>query len=205
VTNFEDGLWERLVEEHNADHVSITAPRTHADRRLLVVGGSLTASIAAVAAAAVGIIGSVTSTPPAYAMTQHADGSVTVTINDVARSVAAVNARFAAMGIDETVVPVESSCTDTGNIGQELWLDPEGSMSQSLTFTPGVPASWKQGGYTGVIAAEQLSNGKVAMTMEAIKPPVPTCFPATAYKLMRIGSTNGVPTFTKQTVTPSGK
>jgi hypothetical protein len=204
MTNFEDGLWERLVEEHDADQVSIAAPHAQVNRRPLVIGGSATA---AVVAAAVGIIGAVTSTPPAYAMTQHADGSVTVTINDVADAVAGVNAKFAAMGIDETVVPVESSCPDTGSLEQELQLYPEGSMSESLTFKPGIPTAWRQGGYTGVIAAEQLPNGKVAMTMEAIKPPLPKCFPSTAYKMVpvQIGTAHGVPTVTMMQVTPSGK
>jgi hypothetical protein len=55
-----------------------------------------------------------------------------------------------------------------------------------------------------VVAAEQLPNGEVAMAMEAIKPPVPTCFPATAYNAVQTGDANGVPTITMQAVTPAG-
>ncbi|MGH2844254.1 MAG: hypothetical protein ACRDKL_11840, partial [Solirubrobacteraceae bacterium] len=68
MTAFEDGLWERLVDEHDADHVSITAPRQRSNRRPLVIGGSLTGLAAATAAAVIGISAASTA-PPAYAMT----------------------------------------------------------------------------------------------------------------------------------------
>jgi hypothetical protein len=203
MTAFEDGLWERLMDDHDADLVSMTAPRARGARRPVVIGGGVT-GLAAVTTAAVLGIGAATNAPPAYAMTQNADGSVTVTINDVADSIGGLNAKFAAMGIEETVVPVESNCPDTGGVEDELQLYPEASMGEALTFKPGAPASWKQYGLTGVIAAEQLPNGQVAMAMEAIKPPVPSCFPTTAYKFVQIGDDNGVPTVTSQAVTPSG-
>lgn len=199
MNEFEDGLWERLVDEHDADRVSLAAPRASShSRRPLIVGGGA-AGLAAAGAAVVLGIGAVTSAPPAYAMTQNADGTVTVTINDLADSVAAVNAKFAAMGINETVVPVTASCPDTGNSEDELLLDPDASANQSLNFTPG----WKPDpGYQGIVAAEQLPDGQVAMSVEAVQPPIPTCFPATAYKMVQSGDDNGTPVYKLEPATP---
>jgi hypothetical protein len=155
--------------------------------------------LAAVTAAAVVGIGAATSAPAAYALTRNADGTVTVTINDVANSVAAVNGKFAAMGMDMTVVPVQPTCPDTGNMDDQLMLAPGRSLSDSLTFTPG----GVQPGYTGVIAAEQLAGGQVAMTEEAVKPPIPRCFPTTAYTTVKIGDKNGTPAYRIKLATSS--
>ena len=198
MTAFEDGLWERLVEAHGADCVSITAPRQRSARRPVIIGGSVTALAAATAAAVVGI-GAVTTAPPAYAMTQNADGSITVTINDLATAIPQLNARFAQMGVDTTIVPVTASCPDTGNINDELELDPHASMSETITL-----GTQNEPGYTGVLAAEQLPSGHVAMAMEEIKPPIPTCFPTTAHQLVPTGeNNNGVPIYKNQAVTPT--
>lgn len=163
--------------------------RKHNNRRSLLVGGGAM-GLAAVAAAAVLIATAATSAPPAYALTQNPDGSVTVTINDVANAVAAVNAKFAAAGINDTVVPVTADCPATGNLADQLMLEPASSPGDSLTVTRNVDP-----GYQGVIAAEQLPDGQVAMTEEAIKPPIPTCFPTTAYTLVKIGEHNGIPVY----------
>ncbi len=201
MTAFEDGLWERLVEQHDADLVSVTAPHARTRRGPLIIGGGLTAVAAATVAAVLGF-GATSGTQPAYAMTQNADGSVTFTINELATAVPELNAKFAAMGIDETVVPVEANCPTSNSLGDMLQTDPQGTMSETLTFKSG--DKWLAPGYTGVVAAEQLSNGEVAMAMEAIKPPIPSCFPTTAYQAVQIGDANGVPTVTMQVVTPAG-
>jgi hypothetical protein len=201
MTCFEDGLWERLVDEHDADLVLVAAPRKQPDRRPVMVGGSLTA-VAGATVAVVLSVGGTTGTPPAYAMTQNADGSVTVSINDLATAVPALNAKFAAMGIDETVVPVEANCPSSNNLGDMLLANSHASMTETFTFSLG--RKNLDPGYDGVIAAEQLPNGEVAMAMEAIKPPLPTCFPATAYNAVQTGDANGVPTITLRAVTTTG-
>lgn len=198
MTAFEDGLWERLVEEHDADCVSITAPRQRNNQRPVIICGSVT-GLAAVTAAAVVGIGAATTAAPAYAMTQNADGSITVTINDLATAIPELNAKLAQMGVDTTIVPVTGNCPDTGNIGDELLLDPRASGSETITL-----GTRNEPGYTGVVAAEQLPGGHVAMAMEEIKPPIPTCFPTTAYQLVPAGETNnGVPIYKSQAVTPT--
>jgi hypothetical protein len=189
MTAFEDGLWARLVDEHGADRVTLACAPKQTRKRPLVVGGSLTA-LAAISAAAVLAINAVTSAPPAYALTKHADGSITVTIHQLATAVRALNARFARMGIDEKVVPVKASCA-TPAAPPMSFVDPHLRANDTLTFTPG--RKGLQPGYAGVLAAQQLPHGHIAMAMEWIKPPVPSCFSTPAYRLMKGGIKMYVP------------
>ena len=197
MTEFEDGLWARLVEEYDADNVAMSPVRTRTSRRPLLVGGGA-ATVAGATVAAVLAISASTGAPPAYAMTQNADGSITVTINDLATAAPELNAKFASMGIQETVVPLEANCP---NVSHFLFADPQATKTESFTFKPG--RKWLDPGFTGVIAAEQLPNGEVAMMMGAIKPPVPSCYSSQAFTTRQIGDANGVPTITAVPVTPS--
>jgi hypothetical protein len=185
MTEFEDGLWQRLVDDHAADVVSLD-PERRGQRRVLVGGGA--AALATVSAAAVVAFAATGGAAPAYAMTQNADGSYTFTINDLATAVPELNAKFKQLGIDETVVPATASCPATTDIEDELQLNPHASLSDSMTVQPGVPSYWGDK-YTGVIGAEQLPNGEIATTMEAIPPSkVPSCFPIQAFKLVDVGN-----------------
>jgi hypothetical protein len=65
--------------------------------RLLAAG---TMGLAAIAGAAVLAVGATTATPPAFAVTRLHDGSVSLKINRTS-SIAAVNRRLAAMGIEK--------------------------------------------------------------------------------------------------------
>lgn len=197
MTEFENALWAHLVDEHGADTVALdNALGGHSRRPLLVGGGA--ATIAAATAAAVIGFGAAGGTTPAYAMTLNPDGSYTVTIDDVATAAPELNAKFAQLGIEETVVPVEANCA---NVNHFLFADPKMTMSQTLTFAPG--RKWLYPGYTGVIAAEQLPNGEVAMMVGAIKPPVPSCYSSQAFSTQQIGDANGELTITAIPVTPS--
>lgn len=200
MTEFEDALWERLVSDHAADAVSLT-PARRTPRRL-VVGGGATATAALTAAAVIAL--SAGGAAPAYAMTQNADGSYTFTINDLATAAPELNAKFKQLGIDETVVPATASCPATTDIEDELQLNPDASMHDSWTFKPGIPSYWGDQ-FVGVIGAEQLPDGQIATTMEAIPPSkVPSCFPLQAFKVVQTGDSGGVPTITAQQLTAPG-
>jgi hypothetical protein len=176
-----------------------TAPRKRLRRPMPLVGAGAVVAGAAIAA----VLLASPATQPAYALSRHADGTVTVTIHDLATAVPGLNARFAAMGIDETVVPVEANCPSSGALTDELFADPHAASTDTFTFSPG--RRYLSPGFTGVIAAEQLSNGKVALAVEAVKPPVPSCFPTTVYTLKRAGSTaSGVPIFKAAPTTTGG-
>ena len=72
------------------------------------------------------------------------------------------------MGIDETVIPVEPNCTTLGLVAGS------GSMSETVTVSPG-RASLPPGD-VGVLAAEALPNGQIAIGIGSRRPPLPSCF-----------------------------
>ncbi len=185
MSNIEDTLWEHLVEHHGADRTQVrSATRSRAPRRPVVIGTAVT-SFAAAAGAAVLLLSATTNAPPAYALTKNADGSITVTIHDLEAAVPALNARFAAMGVSERVVPVEANCPISNPaLSDAMMAYPQATTTETVTLGTNIDP-----GYTGVVAAEQLPNGEVAMVVESIKPPVPSCFPATAYTLENTGRT----------------
>ncbi len=166
---FDEGLWARLVEQHSADRVVLSAapPRRRARPMILKVSA---AAVAAATLALVLALSATTSTPPAYALTRNTDGTFTVTIHDLISAIPALNAKFAQLGIDETVIPVTAGCQHS--IG--LLNYPGATMSESLTISPGHKNLAP--GYHGALGAEQLPNGKVALFVGAFKPPLPSCF-----------------------------
>ncbi|HEY5429490.1 MAG TPA: hypothetical protein VIK04_10265 [Solirubrobacteraceae bacterium] len=172
---FEEGLWARLVQEQRADQVVLSPrPRRRGARPVVLSAG---AAVAAATLAVVLGLSVTASTPPAYALALNSDGSVTVTIHDLTTAIPALNAKFAQMGIDETVIPVQAGCSTPGLIAY-----PGATMSETLTLTPG--RNYLAPGDEGVLAAEQLPNGKVALTVGAQMPPLPSCFsnvPATSF------------------------
>jgi hypothetical protein len=164
---FDEALWTRLVDEHQADRVVLSSrPPRHRPRAAIITAGT---AATAVTLSAVLALSATTSTPSAYALTANPDGSVTITIHDLTAAIPALNAKFAEMGIDETVIPIQAGCSTRGLVNY-----PGATMSEPLTFTPGhknLPPGWD-----GVLAAEQLPNGKVALTIGSRKPPLPSCF-----------------------------
>ena len=60
-------------------------------------------------------------------------------------------------------------------------------------------------GWKGVLAAEQLANGEVAIAQMVVRPPVPSCFSNVAYTPPRLtGATNhGVPMATQTPINPA--
>jgi len=75
-----------------------------------------------------------TTAPPAYAVTRNPDGSVTVTINEPATGMPQLNAKFAEMGINETVVPVQANCPPSRIF--RLHAYPQLHMTDRWTFMP---------------------------------------------------------------------
>jgi len=127
---------------------------------------------------AVLVLSATTTTPPAYALTYNANGTITVTLNDLATAVPRLNAKFAQLGINETVIPIKVDCHSIGGPRSQQ-ADPyatigPGSMSESFTYSKHErppPAGFKY-----VLAAKQLPDGQIETWIGAIKPPLPTCF-----------------------------
>jgi hypothetical protein len=80
MSTFEDRLWSELVREHG-DQMRLHGTTTVRRLRPVVVGGTALIT-AGVTAAAVLALTATTAAPPAFAVTTHADGTVTVTLND---------------------------------------------------------------------------------------------------------------------------
>jgi hypothetical protein len=199
MTAFDESLWERLVAEHDADRVSLTPAHDHARRRPLLLGGGV-AVLAGVATAAVVALNAATSASPAYALTVRADGSVSITVHELASAIPQLNAEFARRGINETVVPVTAKCRPSREFRLQAY--PTAHMTDTWTFTPAYSA--RTPGWKGVLAAEQLPNGEVAVAQMVVPEPVPSCFSNAAYTLRLTGKTNhGVPMATETRVFPA--
>jgi hypothetical protein len=182
MTTFEDRLWMYLAEEHEADEVTSKRPRTagglrarvmQAQRRPAVITTSAVAVLAVAAAAVVLLVSVTAGTPPAYALTQNPDGSITVTINDLQTAIPQLNARFTAMGVDETVIPITQGCQTQ----MAVPAFPQSAASDTLTFTPNEGHKYLAPGFDGVLAAGYTSGGQLLVFIGAMKPPLPACFP----------------------------
>ena len=109
MSKFEDRLWRELVRRHGADLAEITSPAARRARRArprLLAG--TTAALAGVATAAALLL-SAASSPPAFAVSRNADGSITVSLHQIA-AIHAANARLAALGIRAKLVEVTPGC-----------------------------------------------------------------------------------------------
>lgn len=200
MTAFDESLWARLVDEHDAHLVALGPVAQQTNKRRLVLGGGVVA-LAATSAAAVLAVNAATSASPAYALTQHADGSVTVTIHELSTAVPQLNAKFAEMGVHETVVPVQANCPASREF--RLHAYPSLHMTDTWTFMPG--GADLTPGWMGVLAAEQLPNGEVAIAQMAVKPPVPSCFSNVAYTPPQPTgtTTHGIPMVTQTPINPA--
>jgi hypothetical protein len=148
--------------------------------RFGVLSGA-TAAVAAVIVALVLTLGATTDAPPAYAIVRNADGSLTITLNDLTTGIPALNARFQQLGIPENVIPIYAGCNSPDGSGNlVMHPDPlfEIKGSITMTYTPRAaqlhPAP---AGYQYVLAAKRLPNGMVLDFIGALKPPIPTCLP----------------------------
>jgi hypothetical protein len=186
MTSFEDTVWRHLVTEHNAHQMDFPASKTTRRVRPLTVTASAT-GVAAVAAAVVLILSATTNTPPAYALTSHANGTYTLTLNNLSTGIPAINAKLTQLGIPDTVVPVQAGCTATmggpttstpvpKNSTIPTGTLPTESGSQTITLTANpLPA-----GSHGFIAAQQQPGGQVILAEGTTSEPIPSCFPSLA-------------------------
>ncbi len=171
---------DRIGRQLTAAAHERTAIRPRARRRRANALVGLPAA-AALAAAVVLLSSASTTTTPAYALTRHADGSITITLNELTTGIPTLNAKFHELGIDETVIPISAGCQSHDGSGPiVMHPDPmfEYQGSISTTYTPRAqqrhPAPQ---GFHYVLAAKRLPNGKILGFIGALKAPIPTCLP----------------------------
>jgi hypothetical protein len=120
-------------------------------------------------------IGATTGATPAYALTQNADGSITISLNNLTTGISELNVRLHQMGINDTVIPVTQSCPTTTPV---LDAGP-GSLSETITIGS---HNDEPAGVDGYLAAEQLPDGSIALAIGGMKAPLPSCFAPTLMK-----------------------
>ena len=108
MTKFADQLYDDLMRQHGsllADTGAHAASRRHvAPRRALLAVGAGGLAVAATVAGLVAGSGS-----PAYALTTHSDGTITLAVYQ-ASGIAQANAKLRQLGADVVVVPIRPGC-----------------------------------------------------------------------------------------------
>jgi hypothetical protein len=137
-------------------------------RTLLASGGVAVGMIVVVA---VLLVSATSSTPPAYALTAHADGSYTLRLYTLSRDIPQLNAKLRSLGIDETVVPMIRGCP---------YVVPNYPVNGQETITLRPNHYELAPGYQGFIAARLLAHGSVTYAQGAMpKNRIPPCFGTT--------------------------
>jgi hypothetical protein len=108
MSKFTDHLWRDLVREHGPTLAHADRPEPGRSRRPRprVLAGSTLGLVGA--GAALTLVLSATASQPAFAVTRHDDGSVSVKINQRS-GIAGANRELAAMGIHERVMAVSDN------------------------------------------------------------------------------------------------
>lgn len=110
MSKFEDNLWAQLERDHAPALLqSVATQRRLRTRRWL----GAVASVVVLGATAVIAPVYFGGTPPAYAVVDNPDGSVTLTIREVQRFEEAT-AKLRERGIPAIAVPLRDNCTETG-------------------------------------------------------------------------------------------
>jgi hypothetical protein len=158
----------------------LRGPRASA---LAAVGAAIAA--AAIAAFVVGV----RSTPPAYAVTQNSDGTVTITLRDLS-GLDALNARLAALGVPVHALLADPSCTVTTPRLEWNALYPQivpyNGPAPEFTIQPSVIPP----GDTLLLAVAPAPNGfGPTARLMLIAGPVPSCI-ANVFKPVRVPATS---------------
>jgi hypothetical protein len=119
---------EAIGRQLTAAARDLAPPPRRSRRRALRLVAVSTTGLAAIATAAVLVVGATTGTSPAFAVTRLHDGSVSVKINRTS-SIADVNRKLAAMGIHEI---------------DKAGSDALSSIPSCLSIPPGWKGEWVQ-------------------------------------------------------------
>lgn len=160
MTKFADQLFDDLMREHGPALAQLGLPaqprRTLPARRALLAGGGTVAIAGAIVGALVAGGGAphakvAGDRAPAYAVTKHANGTITLAVYRKS-GIAGANARLAQLGDGRmVVVPIEAGCPEVGS------LPPPPIFSKSLAIHVSVAGD---GSFT-VTAAQNIPAGDI--------------------------------------------
>ncbi|MEV1069249.1 hypothetical protein [Streptomyces sp. NPDC050263] len=173
MTKFADQLFADLMQEHGPT-LQYTQPPAPATRR-----GSrpmwLTAGALATAGVAATTMVTLTGSSPAYAVTQNADGTVTVRVGWPS-GMAGANAKLHNLGLPVVAVPVRSGCTGIDVLAKAA----AGHQAANVTAATGddgsvtVDVTGVPTGYTALIAFGESASG-ITGSMVLVKGKAPDC------------------------------
>ncbi len=213
MTKFTDQLFDDLVREHGSTLADTRPPaprRRIASRRTLLAAGT---GFVAVAATVGGLLASGGGTP-AYALTTHSNGTVTLDVYRVS-GIAGINTKLHQVGDDQVVVvPVEPGCpamsslpapvvAPSGHISVQTGVSVTGGGSVTVN-AKGIPA-----GDILVVAVETTTTATGRYSLGAARlttPPAPSCvsLPAQPAGIGDSGSSSGSSGGPRTTVSGNG-
>jgi hypothetical protein len=150
MSEFEDNLWLEVVREHADELARIGRPAPRRASRPQLLAGT-TVGVAAMATAAVLVLGASTS-PPAFAVSRNPDGTVTVNLMH-SSGIAGANAKLAAMGVRAQIeqpakTPPKLVCP--GGTTPTITFDPASIPSgEEVVITSGQPGAGTAAGLKG--------------------------------------------------------
>jgi hypothetical protein len=164
-------------------------------RTVRLAATGMTAVAAAAAAATVLALSATTDATPAYALSQNAEGGITISLYNLTTGISQLNARLQQLGTGYTVIPVTQGCptptpvlaAGTGNPATE-------------TITIGTEHD-EPAGVDGYLAAEQLPNGSITLGIGGMKAPLPSCFSTATMNVQPINTPDSTPATSGTTVT----
>ncbi|HEY2276922.1 MAG TPA: hypothetical protein VGI00_01100 [Streptosporangiaceae bacterium] len=179
MTRFADQLYTDLLHEHGPALDGVrprsASPRHLASRRVVLAASAGGLAVAATAGTLVAVSGT-----PAYALTTHSNGSVSLAVYQTA-GIAQVNSKLQQLGDRVVVVPVRSGCRPISSL-RAAFVPPHDQISvQGTTSSDGsvtVQARGIPAGDILVVGTETSSHGKTRSTETASKltsDPAPSC------------------------------
>jgi hypothetical protein len=188
TSRFEDRLWHELLERHGAflaqpsvGFVPLPARGRVAPRlRLGPLSGAAGAPAAIISAGAIGLSGGGGGASPAYAITDNPDGSVTVTIRELAAT-SALNGALVSMRLPVRAVAVEASCTIGAGHYRQLPLTGAGPTPLYRPFMQAgvtgmrLEPSRVPPGDTLLLGVRELSTGTLALEVALYRGGTPPC------------------------------
>jgi hypothetical protein len=182
MTNFADQLFDDLMREHGPALAATSSPaarRSIATRRTLLATGT---GFVAVAATVGGLMASGGGGTPAYALTTHPDGTVTLDVYQAA-GIAGLNTKLHQVGDDQVVVvPVGAGCPSIDSLPAPA-VTPNGRISVEggsdvKTGAVTVQAQGIPAGDILVVAVQTSTVGNTHTSGAAARltsPPAPSC------------------------------
>jgi hypothetical protein len=114
---------------------------------------------------------------PAFAVTQHANGTVTVSISKPS-GIAGANARLRVLGLRVEAVPVRAGCTPVSSLRHPTAPPPGRTSTEGTRSADGGVTVTVQGippGDTGLVIYQQLPGGATSLSVLLVQDPPPSC------------------------------